>query len=48
MKTRRLPVLNRYEQHANGKEVPVYRLEQVEIDEKGNPIWNKGGHNAGQ
>jgi hypothetical protein len=43
MKTKRLPVLNRFEKHQGGKNVPVYRIETVEVDDKGQPVWNKKG-----
>jgi hypothetical protein len=41
MKTKLLPVLSRFEKHQSGKSVPVYKLERVEIDENGKPIWEK-------
>jgi len=43
MKTKRLPVLNRIEKHQNGKNVSVYRMETVEVDDKGQPVWDKKG-----
>jgi hypothetical protein len=43
VKTKRLPVLNRIEKYSNGKNVPIYRLETVEVNEKGEPVWNKKG-----
>lgn len=44
MKKKRIPVLERFETHMDhntkkARNVPVYRMHLVEIDEKGNPVW---------